>query len=118
MSKNIGTPLYFPVHFQELTKNHPLARMFDVPHSDPTRPIQLLFRTVILNALYDGLKGCHEAQAWLLTPSADLDYVSDFAQVPPAWVCHISQEILNKMHPMPPYRLWRYLWADLQQKNG
>ena len=103
---------------QELYKNHPLACFFDIPQNDTTRPVQLLFRTVILNALYDGLKGQKEAKHWLLTPSADMEEVCDFAHLSPSWVRRISREILNNQHPMPAYRIWRYLWADLEQKGS
>lgn len=109
---------YLSPHFKGLSENHPLARLFDIPFSAPNRGIMLLFRTVILNAVYDGLKGCPEAKKWLLTPSADMQQVADYANLTPAWVQRVSIEVLSNKHPMPPYRIWRYLWADLQQKEA
>lgn len=110
--------LYLPRDIHKISANHPLARLFDIPLREPNRDIQLLYRTVILRALYEGLKGCSDARTWLLIPSPDMTDVSDFANLCPHWIRRISREILQRKHPMPPYRVWRYLWADLQQKNA
>lgn len=107
----------FPVYLEPLSENHPLARFFDLPPGSPNRAIKMLFRTVILHAIYDGLKGCPEARRWLLTPSEDLHHVSDLANLCPHWVRCTSRDILAKKHTMPAYRVWRYLWADMQQKG-
>lgn len=53
-----------------------LYRWFDVPVNHPNRAEILLFRTVILDAFYDLAKKCSKAEAWLLTPSADLAEVA------------------------------------------
>lgn len=101
-----------------IDKNHPFGRFFNVCHANPNRPIVLLFRTVIIAALYDSLKGCEAAKTWLLTESDDLAEVADYAALSSGWVRRIAHQAITGEIQLPSYRLWRYVWADLQQKNG
>lgn len=110
------------INFQRLAStmgaSHPFSRFFDVAYTNPNRSVILLFRTVIIAAIYDGIKGCPEARDWLLTPSADIQEVADLADLPCCWLRRIAHQVFTRKTSLPPYRVWRYLWADLQQKTG
>lgn len=90
-----------------------LYRWFDVPQNQPNRSIILLYRTVLLDAFYDLAKNCPQANDWLLTPSADLAEVTDYAHVTMGQIHRIAEGIKAKNIKLPPWRIWRYTWADL-----
>ncbi|GEM_PF-6092390 len=91
-----------------------LYRWFDVPVNHPNRAEILLFRTVILDAFYDLAKKCSKAEAWLLTPSADLAEIADFACVTPEQIESIAHSIKAGLIKLPAWRIWRYTWSDVQ----
>lgn len=93
---------------------HILYRWFDVAINHPSRIEILLFRTVILDAFYDLAKQCPKAEAWLLTPSADLAEVADYAEVTPDQVHAIAHSIKAGLIKLPAWRIWRYTWSDVQ----
>jgi len=90
-----------------------LYRWFDVAQTQPNRSIILLYRTVLLDAFYDLRKNCPHAQAWLFTPSTDLAEVADYANVSVGQIRQIAEGIQAKSIHLPPWRIWRYTWAEL-----
>lgn len=97
-----GTPKAYP--------RHPLAAFMAVPDLAPNRAEVLLFRTVILQAIYEACGGDAEAKHWLLNPSEDLDEVCDYAQTTAGFVQRVTLQALANQLPMPDWRVWRYLW--------
>lgn len=90
-----------------------LYRWFDVAQNQPNRSIILLYRTVILDALYDLAKNCPKAHSWLFTPSADLTEVADYANVTVGQIQSIALSVQWEGIKLPAWRIWRYTWADL-----
>lgn len=93
---------------------HILYRWFDVDLGHPNRIEILLFRTVILDAFYDLAKNCAAAEKWLLTPSADMSEVADYAEVSVDQIHSIALSIKAGLIKLPAWRIWRYTWTDVQ----
>lgn len=90
---------------------HPLASFLHIPDHAPLRSERILFRTVILQALYEAHHGDAEAADWLLTPSADLTEVCDHALIEAGWLHTISKRVLDGEVGLPPWKVWRYFWV-------
>ena len=97
-----GTPRAHP--------RHPLASFMSLPDTTPCRAEALLFRTVILQAIYEACGGDAEARYWLLNPGEDLNEVCDYARVLPDFIQRVTLQLLAGQLAMPDWRVWRYLW--------
>ncbi len=102
-----------PSSLTKSANTHLLYHYFDIPHYHPNRPIIMLFRTVVLSAFYDAAKGCADSTEWLLTPSEDLLEIADYAELTPTWIYHTTHSIISRQTKLPPWRIWRYIWADI-----
>lgn len=89
---------------------HPLASFMAIPDKAPHRAEVLLFRTVILQAIYEACGGDAEARHWLLSRSEDLDEVCDYAQTTSGFIQKVTLQLLSGQLAMPDWRVWRYLW--------
>lgn len=89
---------------------HPLATFMTVEESHPHRAETLLFRTVILQAIYEACGGDAEARFWLLNNSNDLTEVCDYAETSPRFIQSVTLQLLSGRVPMPDWRVWRYMW--------
>lgn len=104
--------------FKQLTpslwRTHPLSAWFHVPDHHPTRSEIMLFRTVLLQAMYDACGGDRDAQSYLLTLTPDLQEVCDMAQTSPLFVGRVTTDLLAGKLMMPDYKVWRYFWARIE----
>lgn len=71
------------------------------------RQITIMYRTMVLNALYDLKKGCPQAKRFLRTVADE-----------ELWYANLERDTLERIvswveqNDMPPYKMWRYQWSD------
>ena len=71
------------------------------------RQITIMYRTMILNALYDLKKNCPKAKRFLRTIEEQELWYADIER-------HTLKKIVSwvKNNDLPPYKSWRYQWSD------
>ena len=91
---------------------HPFESFLKIQPNHPNREIIILFRTVIIQAIYDAKNGDKPAKRWLLIPSKDLEQVADYADTSPYYIKQLTNAALQESFNMVGYRSLRYVWSQ------